>query len=93
LDDTDRDALLQIFVGQPITITDLPAQIAPQGFFEGYVEGWSWSTSFNQLFLTINLSPIEFSTIVQQWEDVSASEAWNTLSGILTWQSAIGVIA
>jgi len=93
LDNTDRDALLGIFIGQPITITDLPTQIAPQGFFEGYVEGWSWSTSFNQLFLTINLSPIEFSTIVQQWEDVSASEAWNTLSGILTWQSAIGVIA
>ena len=93
LDDTDRDALLGVFIGQPIRITDLPPQIATGGVFEGYVEGWNWSTSFNELFLTINLSPIEFSAIFQAWEDVNASEAWNTLSSIITWQNAIGVIA
>jgi hypothetical protein len=93
LDNTQRDTLLSIFMGQPITITDLPPQIASEGVFQGYVEGWSWSTSFNQLFLTINLSPIEFSAVFQAWEDVNASEAWNTLSSIITWQNAIGVIA
>jgi hypothetical protein len=93
LDDTDRDALLGIFIGQPIRITDLPFQIATEGFFEGYVEGWNWSTSFNQLFLTINLSPIEFSAVFQDWSEVNASEAWNTLSGTITWQTAIGVIS
>ena len=93
LDDTDRDALLGVFIGQPIRITDLPAQIATGGFFEGYVEGWNWSTSFNQLYLTINLSPIEFSAVFQAWSEVNASEAWNTLSGTITWQTAIGVIA
>jgi hypothetical protein len=93
LDDTDRDALLGVFIGQPIRITDLPAQIATGGFFEGYVEGWNWSTSFNQLYLTINLSPIEFSAVFQSWSEVNASEAWNTLSSIITWQTAIGVIA
>ena len=93
LDDADRDALLGIFIGQPIMITDLPIQIATGGLFEGYVEGWNWSTSFNQLFLTINLSPIEFSAVFQDWAEVNASEAWNTLSGTITWQTAIGVIA
>jgi hypothetical protein len=93
MDDTDRDALLSVFIGQPIRITDLPPQIATGGVFEGYVEGWNWSTSFNELFLTINLSPIEFSAVFQAWEDVNASEAWNTLSSIITWQNAIGVIA
>jgi hypothetical protein len=93
LDDADRDALLGIFIGQPIMITDLPSQIATGGIFEGYVEGWNWSTSFNQLFLTINLSPIEFSAVFQDWDEVNASEAWNTLSGTITWQTAIGVIA
>jgi hypothetical protein len=93
LDDTDRDALLNIFIGQPIMITDLPAQIATGGVFEGYVEGWNWSTSFNELFLTINLSPIQFSAVFQDWAEVNASEAWNTLSGTITWQTAIGVIA
>jgi len=93
IDDADRDALLGIFIGQPIRITDLPIQIAPTQQFEGYVEGWRWSTRFNELFLTINLSPIEFSTVALQWEQVSASEAWNTLSGTLTWENAIGAVA
>jgi hypothetical protein len=93
LDDADRDALLGIFIGQPIMITDLPIQIATGGLFEGYVEGWNWSTSFNELFLTINLSPIEFSAVFQDWNEVNASEAWNTLSGTITWQTAIGVIS
>jgi len=93
LDDADRDALLGIFIGQPIRITDLPTQISAEGFFEGYVEGWNWSTSFNELFITINLSPIEFSAVFQDWSEVNASENWNTLSAIMTWQTAIGVIA
>jgi hypothetical protein len=93
MDDADRDALLGIFIGQPIMITDLPSQISTGGIFEGYVEGWNWSTSFNQLFLTINLSPIEFSAVFQDWSEVNASEAWNTLSGTITWQTAIGVIS
>jgi hypothetical protein len=66
IDDADRDALLGIFVGQPMRITDLPIQIAPTQQFEGYVEGWRWSTRFNELFLTINLSPIEFSQVAVQ---------------------------
>ena len=93
IDDADRDALLQIFVGQPLRIIDLPVQIAPTLQFEGYVEGWRWSTRFNELFLTINLSPIEFSQVALEWEQVSASEAWNTLSGTLTWENAIGAVA
>jgi len=93
IDDSDRDALLQIFVGQPMRITDLPVQIAPTEQFEGYVEGWRWSTRFNELFLTINLSPIEFSQVALAWDQVSASEAWNTLSAILTWENAIGAVA
>jgi len=93
IDDADRDALLGIFIGQPMRITDLPVQIAPTGQFEGYVEGWRWSTRFNELFLTINLSPIEFSTVAVRWEAVSALEAWNTLSGTLTWEDAIGAVA
>jgi len=93
IDDTDRDALLGIFIGQPLRITDLPVQIASSGQFEGYVEGWRWSTRFNELFLTINLSPIEFSQVALAWDQVSASEAWNTLSGTLTWENAIGAVA
>jgi hypothetical protein len=87
MDDSDRDALLGIFMGQPISITDLPVQING-GSFQGFVEGWSWSTSFNQLFLTINLTPVEFSQIAMRWNTTPITEAWNTLSAILEWQNA-----
>lgn len=85
--DITRDALLDIFVGMPINITNLPIQITG-GAFQGYVEGWSWSTRFNELFLTINLSPTAFSQTFTQWVGVDAAETWNTLSNSLTWEYA-----
>jgi hypothetical protein len=87
IDDADRNALLGIFMGQPINITNLPTQISG-GEFEGYVEGWSWSSSYNQLFLTINLSPVSFSQVAMRWNTVPVGEAWNTLSNTLTWEYA-----
>ena len=87
IDDSDRDNLLGIFMGQPLNITNLPTQIS-SGAFEGYVEGWSWSTRFNELFLTINLSPISFSQVAMRWDTTPDTEAWNTLSPTLTWENA-----
>jgi hypothetical protein len=92
LDDSTRDALLGIFMGQPIKLTDLPLNISG-GQFEGYVEGWTWSVYYNSITLTINVSPIEFSTVAVYWSQVSPSESWNTLSNTLTWENAIGAVA
>jgi len=87
IDNGDRDALLGIFMGQALNIQDLPIQIS-NGEFEGYVEGWSWSTRYKELFLTINLSPVSFSQVAMRWNSVPVGEAWNTLSAILTWENA-----
>jgi hypothetical protein len=92
INDATRDALLGIFMGQPIKLTDLPLNISG-GQFEGYVEGWTWNVSYNSISLTINVSPIEFSTVAVYWSQVSASETWNTLSNTLTWENAIGAVA
>lgn len=91
IDDSTRDALLNIFMGQPIRITDLPLNIAG-GQFEGYVEGWTWNIGLNSMYLTINVSPIEFSQVAIEWEQVSGAETWNTLSNTLTWEKAIGAV-
>ena len=74
-------------MGQPLNIQNLPAQIS-SGEFEGYVEGWSWSTRFNELFLTINLSPVAYSQVAMRWNTTPITEAWNTLSPTLTWEYA-----
>jgi hypothetical protein len=87
IDNSDRDNLLGVFMGQPLNIQNLPAQIST-GEFEGYVEGWSWSTRFNELFLTINLSPVAYSQVAMRWNTVPIGEAWNTLSATLTWEYA-----
>ena len=87
IDNSDRDNLLGVFMGQPLNITNLPAQISG-GEFEGYVEGWRWSTRFNELFLTINLSPVSYSQVAMRWNTTPIGEAWNTLSNTLTWEYA-----
>jgi hypothetical protein len=87
IDDSDRDALLGVFVGMPVNFDNLPIQIS-EGSFEGFVEGWSWSTRFNELFLTINVSPTAFSQVAMRWNSVSITETWNTISDTLTWEYA-----
>jgi len=91
IDDSDRDALINIFMGQPIHIEDLPSNMG--SVFEGFVEGWTWSVTYGNATLTINASPTEFSLVTLRWNQVSASEAWNTLSNTLTWEEATGVVS
>ena len=92
IDDTDRDALLKIFMGMPLRVTDLPPNIVDT-VFEGYVEGWSFRASYNSLFITINASPLEFSQVTLRWNQVSAAESWNTINPTLIWEDATGVVA
>lgn len=87
LSDATRNALLGVFIGMPINIQNLPAQISATQF-EGYVEGWSWSVSYNQLFLNLTISPTSYSQVAMRWNTVPVGEAWNTLSAILTWENA-----
>ena len=87
MDNSDRDNLLGVFMGQPLNITNLPEQIS-SGEFEGYVEGWRWSTRFNELFLTLNLSPVAFSQVAMRWNTTPITEAWNTIDPTLTWEYA-----
>jgi hypothetical protein len=87
IDDADRDALLNVFMGLPMDITNLPPNIL-LGRFQGFVEGWTFSAGPNRLDITLNLSPLAFSLQALRWELVSVAEAWNTLSSTLTWNDA-----
>jgi hypothetical protein len=92
MDNTDRDALLNVFMGQPVRITNLPPQMLG-GEFTGYVEGWTFRASISGLFITLNASPTEFSAVAQRWNQVNAAESWNSVLNTLEWQDAIGVIS
>lgn len=92
IDDADRDALIGIFLGLPVWIQNLPLNISG-GSFEGYVEGWTFRASLNNLTITFNASPVNFSQIAVKWQQVNAAETWATLSPTLTWLQAIGAVA
>lgn len=87
LDDNDRDALLNVFMGLPLDIVDLPSNIT-NGQFQGFVEGWTFQAGYNQLNLTLTLSPTAYSIITTRWDRVNAAETWNTLSPTLQWINA-----
>lgn len=90
LDDSDRDSLINVFMGQPISLANLPPNMAA-GNFLGFVEGWTFRASFNQLDITLSMSPLSFSLQAMQWQDVSVSEQWSTISGTLDWEHALVV--
>jgi len=92
IDDSDRNALIGIFMGLPVWIQNLPLNIAG-GSFEGYIEGWTFRASLNNLTITFNASPVNFSQIAVKWNQVNAAEAWNTINPALTWLNAIGAVA
>jgi hypothetical protein len=87
IDDADRDSLLNVFMGMPLNITNLPSNMT-YGEFQGFVEGWTWTASLNRLDLTMNLSPIAFSLQAFRWNSVPAVESWNTINPLLEWYNA-----
>lgn len=87
LDNADRDALINIFMGQPIALNDLPSNMSA-GVFQGFVEGWTLRASFNELSITLLMSPLAYSLTAMRWNDVPIVEQWNTVSPTLTWEYA-----
>jgi hypothetical protein len=87
IDDSDRDRLLKVFMGEALDITQLPSNMEG-GRFQGFVEGWTFNAGFNKLSVTLNLSPLGFSLQAMKWIDVPVTEAWNTISPTLDWTNA-----
>ncbi len=87
IDDSDRDKFLNVFMGEALDIRDLPLNMV-DGRFQGFVEGWTWTSRFNALDLTLIVSPTAYSLQSTRWNGVSALETWNTLSPTLEWINA-----
>ena len=87
ISDSDRDALIGIFMGMPVFIADLPLNMVA-GSFPGFVEGWTWRAAYNQVSITPLLSPLAYSLNAMRWNDVPGVEQWNTISPLLEWENA-----
>ena len=87
IDDGDRDSLINVFMGMPVNISDLPLNMN-SGSFRGFVEGWTLQAAYNEISIQLTVSPLAFSIISMKWIDVLPAETWNSTSPTLDWQNA-----
>jgi hypothetical protein len=87
LDNGDRDSLINVFMGQPIALNNLPLNMSA-GTFQGFVEGFTFRASYNELSVTLLMSPLAYSLQAMRWNDVPVTETWASVSPILTWEYA-----
>lgn len=86
LDDSDRDALIEVFMGMPVAINDLPGNMG--SIFQGFVEGWSFQASYNRLSISLIVSPTAYSLQALQWDEIANTFTWSGVSPTLDWARA-----
>jgi len=86
LDNADRDNLINVFMGMPIAINDLPSNMG--SIFQGFVEGWSFQAAYNRLSVTLTATPTAYSLQALPWADISNTFTWSGVSPTLDWARA-----
>jgi hypothetical protein len=86
LDNSDRDNLLNVFMGEAVAINDLPANMG--SIFQGFVEGWSFQAGYNTLSISMIVSPTAYSLQALQWDEISNTFTWSSVSPTLDWGRA-----
>lgn len=87
IDNSDRDSLINVFMGLPLNITELPLNMN-SGQFLGFVEGWTWTASYNAVSIKLFVSPVSFSLQAMTWSDVPITEIWSSLNPGLDYLNA-----
>ena len=86
---TVRDDLLAVSMDSLLYLDNIPVGLIPEGYFEGFVEGWTWTLGRKNLELTMSVSNSIYSTLDVQWEDYNAVIQWQNLDNTTTWLDVI----
>jgi hypothetical protein len=86
IDNSDRDNLINVFMGEPISISNLPGNMG--SIFQGFVEGWSFQAAYNRLSISLTLSPTAYSLQSLAWDEISNTFTWSGVSPTLDWARA-----
>jgi hypothetical protein len=86
---TVRDDLLAVTMDSLLYLDNIPVGLIPEGYFEGFVEGWTWTLGRNNLELAMSVSNSIYSTLDVQWEDYNAVIQWQNLDNTTTWLDVI----
>ena len=86
---TVRDDLLGVTMDTLLYLDNIPVGLIPEGYFEGFVEGWTWTLGRKNLELTMSVSNSIYSTLDVQWEDYNALIQWQNLDNTTRWLDVI----
>lgn len=86
LTNTQRNTLIELYMGKPIQIQGLPAAIY-NGTYNGFVEGWNLSINREQATMTINSTEAAYSLVPERWQDVLATTKWSDVGALIQWQN------
>ena len=86
---TVRDDLLAVTMDSLLYLDNIPVGLIVEGYFEGFVEGWTWTLGRNNLELSMSVSNSIYSTLDVQWEDYNALIQWQNLDNATRWLDVI----
>ena len=86
---TVRDDLLAVTMDTLLYLDNIPVGLIPEGYFEGFVEGWTWTLGRKNLELTMSVSNSIYSTLDVQWEDYNSVIQWQNLDNSTRWLDVI----
>jgi hypothetical protein len=86
---TVRDNLLGVSMDTLLYLDNIPVGLIPEGYFEGFCEGWTWTLGRNNLELSMSVSNSIYSTLDVQWEDYNALIQWQNLDNTTMWLDVI----
>lgn len=85
LNTSQRNTLIELYMGKPIEIQGLPAAIY-NGTYKGFVEGWNLVINREQATVTINSTEAAYSLVPERWQDVLATLEWEDVGAAIQWQ-------
>jgi len=86
---TVRDDLLTVTMDSLLYLDNIPIGLIVEGYFEGFVEGWTWTLGRKNLELTMSVSNSIYSTLDVQWEDYNSVIQWQNLDNATRWLDVI----
>jgi hypothetical protein len=86
---TVRDDLLAVTMDSLLYLDNIPVGLIVEGYFEGFVEGWTWTLGRNNLELSMSVSNSIYSTLDVQWEDYNSVIQWQNLDNATRWLDVI----
>jgi hypothetical protein len=84
LSNPDIDVFLNMYMGKPIEILNLPIPII-HNTYKGFVEGWNLSFNRFEAAVTLTTTDSTYSIPPTRWQDVDPAQMWSDVGATIRW--------